>query len=81
MKDFFPKIIVSDQVPKNELWLYTPPERVHYLQPGQASHDYRVEMREVGGKMEYFLVCKTNDTVVETKPGQIHKIVNIGGIK
>lgn len=74
----FPKIVTSDEVPEGEVWLVTPAERVQYLKPGELTHDYRVETREVDGKVEHFLVCKENGTIVETKPAQVHKIVNVG---
>lgn len=76
----FGNIVVSDQVPKDEVHLVTPGEYIHYLKPGESP--YAVSIGEIShnedGTMSFNVTVRRNGTLVEEKPPQVHKIVNIG---
>jgi hypothetical protein len=78
----FGNFILSEHVPKDELWIVVPGEQLQFLRPGEEMFDYCVEQVErQDGIMELLLIRRQNGTIIETKKSQIHKIINIGGGK
>jgi hypothetical protein len=70
IRALLPNIVVSNQVPENELWLVTPGEQIQVLRPGEPAYDYKFENNQ--------LICRRNGVVIDVVKPQVHKITNIG---